>query len=63
MSSKAALSFLCVNYKSFNFAIIVRIYYHSVFFIQAICVAARQSLWKASSWKLKKEIKIPLAAI
>lgn len=55
MSSKAALSFLCVKFKSFHFAIRVRIYSQSVFFIQAICVAARQKPLKSQFLEIKEK--------
>lgn len=55
MSSRAALSFLCVKYKSFNFTIMVRIYSQSVFFIQAICVAARQKPLKSQFLEIKEK--------
>lgn len=55
MSGKSALSFLCVKYKSFNFAIMARIYSQSVFFIQAICVAARQKPLKSQFLEIKEK--------
>lgn len=55
MSSKADLSFLCMKYKSFNFTIMVRIYSQSVFFIQAICVAARQKPLKSQFLEIKEK--------